>query len=88
MKVLLLFVLVLFIGCMKEPMQTNSTDNKLIKVELLFTIDGAKVYRFNDGGRFIYFVLNKSGARTEADYTVNNGKRISHYKDSVQTINQ
>lgn len=47
MKFLILILLVA--GC-KDPISTKQTDNKDITVQLMFTHDGCKVYRFQDDG--------------------------------------
>lgn len=44
----------LLTGCAKEPVSTARTDNGGINVELLFTHEGCRVYRFYDS-RYHYF---------------------------------
>lgn len=49
-------VAILFIYENKRPKLIKSTTNKNFNAELLFEVDGCKVYRFFDGGEAIYFV--------------------------------
>jgi len=47
---------VVLIGCSeKEPEDVSSTSNPDIKLDLLFTHDGCRVYRFFDAGNYVYF---------------------------------
>lgn len=45
----LLIVLLMIVGCSKKPVSTEQTNNNEFQVELLFTHDGCKVFRFYDG---------------------------------------
>jgi len=49
-----LLVLLILIGCSKAPISSKETNNKNIKVELLFTHNGCNIYRFTDE-RHVYF---------------------------------
>lgn len=73
-----------FSGCMKEPVSTEKSSNSQINVELLFEKDGVKVYRFEDGGRAIYYT--DARGRTEWTTTQSNGKTSSSRKHSVETV--
>ena len=42
-------------SCFKEAKETVSTNNNEFKVELLFEVDGCRIYRFYDGGYSRYF---------------------------------
>ena len=46
--------LILFTSCKREPTEVVETNNNSFNVELLFEVDGCKVYRFWDGG-YKYF---------------------------------
>lgn len=46
--------LILFTSCRRESTEVVETNNKNFNVELLFEVDGCKVYRFWDGG-YKYF---------------------------------
>lgn len=49
-------ILGVFLGCSKDPIKREKTDNPQINVSLLFVYDGCKVYRFVDAGEPVYFV--------------------------------
>ena len=69
----------MFVSCIKEGDHVTPIESKDdFGITYLFEVDGIKVYRFYDGGRFIYFT-NKVG---NIEYTNSNGKQ-SH---KVQTI--
>jgi hypothetical protein len=53
-------------GCARDPIETSRTDNPQINVEKLFEHDGCSVYRFLDGGHFVYY-SNCQGS-TQASY--------------------
>lgn len=52
--------LVLFTSCKREPTEVVTTNNKNFYVELLFEVDGCKVYRFWDGGYKYFTTCNGS----------------------------
>jgi hypothetical protein len=52
---LVLLVLLMAIAP-REAKEKVATNNKNFEVELLFEVDGCKVYRFCDAGRDVYFV--------------------------------
>jgi hypothetical protein len=58
-------------GCFAEPLQQTQSNNPEVQVDLLFTHDGCKVYRFKDGG-FHYFV-KCDGAPTVTTMTPRKG---------------
>ena len=60
MKKLILIALI-FAGCGQEsqPQKEVETTNETYQVELLFEVDGCKVYRFLDGGYYRYFTTCK-----------------------------
>lgn len=51
----LITVATLLSSCKNTAEQTIKTTNNEFKVELLFTFDNVKVYRFQDGGNYKYF---------------------------------
>lgn len=53
-------------GCARDPIETSRTDNPQINVEKLFEHEGCSVYRFLDGGHFVYY-SNCKGT-TQANY--------------------
>lgn len=52
--------LVLFTSCKREPTEVVTTNNKNFHVELLFEVDGCKVYRFWDHGYKYFTTCNGS----------------------------
>jgi hypothetical protein len=74
MKKILLIIPLLLISCKKDAESyVNVGKNKDFKVELIFEIDGIKMYRFYDG-RTHYFT-NRGETITSQQY--NSGKQ--HY---------
>lgn len=66
-------------SCYKEAQESSKTSNAKFQIELLFVSDGIKVYRFEDGGRSIYY----TDARGSTITPVGSGKTISYIE--VQT---
>ena len=66
----------IFTSCIKEPKETISTDNNQYKVELLFEVDGCKVYRFWDSQYPRYF--------TTCNGSVSHS--LKHDKLEIQTV--
>lgn len=65
MKIRLLILITagaLLAGCEKSAQRTLATSNPHVNVDLLFEHEGTKVYRFEDGGEFLYFAVRKEGA--------------------------
>jgi hypothetical protein len=52
--------LILFTSCKREPTEVVKTNNTNFNVELLFEVDGCKVYRFWDGGYKYFTTCNGS----------------------------
>lgn len=59
--ILVLLATILIVSCKKNgtPVKTTDSENNF-KVVKLFEIDGISVYRFNDGGKSVYFT-NSNG---------------------------
>jgi starvation-inducible outer membrane lipoprotein len=51
-------------GCARDPVETSRTDNPQINVEKLFEHDGCSVYRFMDGGNFVYYTNCQGSTQT------------------------
>lgn len=79
----LLLILVLFVSCSRgEPQQ--STQQGDFKVELLFEMDGCKVYRFVDGLRVVYW--SNCAGKIQYDHTTSNGKTTrTHHEETINT---
>lgn len=72
------------IGCEGKPIQSSKTDNPNFQVELLFTHDDCKIYRFYDGGNAHYFVVYEKGCTRETTYR-QQGKQKT--PESIDTVN-
>lgn len=88
MKKLLIVTLIGIIsGCASEPIETTQSNNGNIRLDLLFEQDGCKMYRFADGGRYIYW--SPCSGKTQQDITDYNGKtRTTTHIDQITTLNQ
>jgi len=67
LKTFLVLLFVLFFGgCIEQAksVRTEQTNNPELKSDLLFEKDGYKIYRFNDGGRNVYYVVPNGQAQT------------------------
>ena len=86
--VLAVIVFVMFLGfsgCKGDAKEVSQDGD--FKIEFLFEKDGCKMYRFLDGGRYIYWaVANNGDTRVQSDYSVHSGKS-SHtvYVESMTT---
>lgn len=92
MKGLLNFVLlavsVVFLGCRADPVSQTSSNNPDIQVGLLFEHEGSKVYRFKDGGNYIYYVVPAGRTEWTTQTTHSNGKSsqtVTH-RHAVETL--
>lgn len=59
----LLLCVLMLAGCTKPAISEDGTNNAEIRVSELFTHNGVTVYRFTDGGRFIYFTSRAGDVR-------------------------
>lgn len=66
----LLFVAIFFSNCYGQAQQTIQSGD--FQVDFLFEKDGCKIYRFSDGGRYIYW--SNCEGRMQNDYTQTTGK--------------
>ncbi|OWP82789.1 hypothetical protein BWK59_14010 [Flavobacterium davisii] len=77
-----LLALLLLSSCKEEPLKTIQNGN--FKVEYLFEQNGCKMYRFEDGGRYIYW--SDCQGKIQSDFTTNSGKHnIRHYEETITT---
>lgn len=93
-KVVILAILGLVMcGCVRdsgEPVATDNPQASEYSPKFLFNVDGVNVYKFNDGGRTIYFT-NTNG-RCEYEYTTHHSRYINgrhyttHRTHHVETI--
>lgn len=56
MKKTLIAITIFLSSCTaQEPVSTEKSNNPNLPVAHLFDIDGCRVYRFRDNGRYVYF---------------------------------
>jgi hypothetical protein len=76
----LLLAAVLFTGCIHDAKE--SVQNESFTVEFLFEQNGCKMYRFKDGGRYIYW--SDCQGRVQSAYTIQSGKTtVTHHVEAV-----
>lgn len=78
-KILAITLLAALTGCAVDPISTTQTNNKQIDLTLLFENDGCKVYRFLDGGRYVYY----TDCRGQTEWQVSTKHSSTRY--DVQT---
>ncbi len=79
--VVLLFTVALS-GCVEDAQQ--SVQNGNFTVEFLFEQNGCKMYRFKDGGRYVYW--SDCQGKVQADYSSQSGKtRVTHHVEATTT---
>ena len=81
-RIALLCLLAGLSACETSPVSTQQTDNKEVTVDLLFTHDGCKVYRFLDDGFHYYAVCTQGAAATSSEIRV--GKK--HRPEEIATV--
>ncbi len=67
MKWLLLVPLLLLESCEVESQSKEKSSNPAVDVELVLEHDGVKVYRFWNGGRYIYYTDARGSTQTRRD---------------------
>lgn len=89
MKALLLvLVTIALLGCAKDGEAVDAqtaVGGADFSVVYLFEVDGVRVYRFSDGGRYHYFTTDGTSI-TDASYTTTVGKTtvVHHEDDSIR----
>lgn len=80
MKYLLIVLAIGLFGCdNRRPLTNEGTNNSYYNVELLFTHDKCKMFRFEDKGRYHYFT--KCGQTMTEQST--GGKHKSYYEENI-----
>lgn len=75
-----LLATVLFIGCVQDAKESVRNGN--FTVEFLFEQNGCKMYRFKDGGRYVYW--SDCQGKVQSDYGTQSGKeRATHHVEVV-----
>ena len=77
-KILILSILFLA-SCQKPASHTVRSTNSKFKVEVLFEVDGIRVYRFEDNGRDHYFCSRGSQGICMSGHTETCGKHHRIY---------
>ena len=68
-------------ACAKDPVSVAPTNNPDVSAALLFSVDGCKVYRFEDAGAYRYFATCPNST-VMSSHTVQCGKtRCTHFDD-------
>jgi hypothetical protein len=80
----LLAPLTFLVGCSENPIERTKTNNPEINVSLLFEHDGVRVYRFEDGGKNVYYT--DARGRTEWNTTKMVGKAVYAEYHTVDTV--
>ena len=82
MKRLALVLLLLVVGCSKDPIETMQSNNPNFSYSYLFTIkeEGVRVYRFSDGGYARYVAVGDPKQIVGASW----GDR--HYQSAGKTM--
>ena len=71
---------VIFSGCVKDAKESVKKGN--FTIEFLFEQNGCKMYRFNDGGTYVYW--SDCQGKSLYDYNTQSGKtRINHHVESI-----
>ncbi len=86
--VVLCMLSILVAGCANDKPSTTSREVAKGSVDLLFTHDGVRVYRFGDGGRYHYYAVPYGGgASTFSTWSENCGKNCTTtLTDEIQTL--
>jgi hypothetical protein len=67
-------------GCVNDAKQSFQNGNFI--VEFLFEQNGCKMYRFKDGGRYVYW--SDCQGKVQGDYSTQSGKtRVTHNEESI-----
>lgn len=74
---LLLVLAVALVSCKEAPQATVQSGN--FQVEYLFENDGCKAYRFQDGGRYIYYT--DCSGKTEYSYSSGGKNSTTKYQE-------
>lgn len=82
-KLLVVALFVLTLGSCKKEAVSQEQKGEFV-VELLFEKEGCKMYRFYDGGRYVYW--SDCRGKTQSDYTTHSGKTtVTHNEESITT---
>lgn len=77
-KLILLLIVVFLSSCYNDSQETIQNGN--FKVEYLFEQNGCKMYRFRDGGRFVYW--SDCQGKVQSDYESDDDV---HHQETITT---
>jgi hypothetical protein len=81
---LILICALIFAGCAKRGQSIEAQSQDDFEVALIFEVEGTKVYRFYDAGRFHYFAVRNTASMLKTQYTQTNGKAsYSYYTGTI-----
>jgi hypothetical protein len=85
-KILLIFIIIssaIISGCKEEAQSSEKNGN--FTVEFLFEQNGCKMYRFRDGGRYVYW--SDCQDKTQSDYNQPRGKggSVTYNEETITT---
>jgi len=83
-RVIAIAALAALAACYSDPIERRTTDNPNIDVSLLLTVEGCRVYRFEDA-RAVYVTIcgDKRTASTASSHYESCGKSCTHTVDDV-----
>jgi hypothetical protein len=69
-----------FLACTTPPLSTSPTNNEKFTIDKLFTHDNCTIYRFSDGGNYIYYAdcSGNQSSSTLWNITESCGKNCVH----------
>ncbi len=82
MKKIIILAILFAASCRERAMETVRSNNSAVKVELLFEVDGCKVYRFWDSG---YKYFTKCNGSVQWDEHTGSGKNRTTIRKEIQT---
>lgn len=72
-KVIILLLLVIVTGCgVKKGQKTIDVEGSNFELDFLFEHEGCRMYRFNDGGKWVYW--SDCSGNTQSSHRVSCGK--------------
>jgi hypothetical protein len=81
-----LIFLLLLTSCEKDGLITTRTANQNFYVDFLFEIEGVKVWRFSDGGRYHYFTSKGETISSQKQIRmVGKQSYIKHYDENINS---
>lgn len=81
-KLCVILIAILLSSCVRDAQEVVANGN--FEVEYLFEQNGCKMYRFKDGGRYIYW--SDCQGKTTSDYSTSNGKTsTTHHQEVITT---